>query len=359
MRSGVERSQVSWRLASWRVATMPRSRRVAPSYSPSQMCPRLPVAHAAHRRQPGVERVAAAQRRELCDETVGEHPLEPRLDAPVEGRAVARHERDRHQAERRGAGASAEQPRHRHAGRAPDLERALDALGIGRFQPRGRVRIDLRELGVQRRPAAVPRLGFDCRTQSRVRRGQVRQAFAQRLEVQHRPADEQREVAARRDPAHRRERVGAEPRGGVGRGRIEDVDQMMRHARALGRGRLGGPDVHAAVDLRRVDGDDLDREPARQRRGERRLAARRRTHDQHRRRRPVVAEGGELTGLPSRQNRARGSPLGRPGGLIAPGGTAGRGRRAKAGTRSGGRGCTGRSARFPPCGAGARSSPAP
>jgi hypothetical protein len=36
-----------------------------------------------------------------------------------------------------------------------------------------------------------------------------------------------------------------------GRGRIEDVDQVVGDARALGRARLRGADVHAAVDQRR------------------------------------------------------------------------------------------------------------
>ncbi len=80
-----------------------------------------------------MQRVALPQRDELFDEAVGEHLLEPRLDAPMQRRAVARHERDLHQAEGWGALASADELRHRHARRVPDLERALDPLRVGRL----------------------------------------------------------------------------------------------------------------------------------------------------------------------------------------------------------------------------------
>ena len=39
---------------------------------------------------------------------------------------------------------------------------------------------------------------------------------------------------------------------------------MMRHARTLRRRRLGGADVHAAIDQRRIDADDLHRQSRRQ-----------------------------------------------------------------------------------------------
>ena len=47
--------------------------------------------------------------------------------------------------------------------------------------------------------------------------------------------------------------------------RIRDVDQVVRHCRALGDRWLRGADVQAAVDLHRVEGDDLDVAAARAR----------------------------------------------------------------------------------------------
>ena len=38
---------------------------------------------------------------------------------------------------------------------------------------------------------------------------------------------------------------------------LHDVDEMMRHASLIIRARLCGPDIHAAIDLHRIHGDDL------------------------------------------------------------------------------------------------------
>jgi len=73
-----------------------------------------------------------------------------------------------------------------------------------------------------------------------------------------------------RDEARRRVRL----RG------IDDVDQVMRHLRALVERRLGGADVHAAIYLRRIDGDDLAVQVLRERHRQRALARRRRAHQE-------------------------------------------------------------------------------
>ena len=44
--------------------------------------------------------------------------------------------------------------------------------------------------------------------------------------------------------------------------RIDEVDEVVTDFGLLGGRRLGGPDVHPAVDLHRVDGDDLDADTA-------------------------------------------------------------------------------------------------
>jgi len=41
-------------------------------------------------------------------------------------------------------------------------------------------------------------------------------------------------------------------------GRVNDVEQVVRHRRPLLAAGLGGADVHAPVDLHGVGGDDLD-----------------------------------------------------------------------------------------------------
>jgi hypothetical protein len=42
--------------------------------------------------------------------------------------------------------------------------------------------------------------------------------------------------------------------------RVAQVDEVVGHTLHLRARRLGGPDVHAAVDLHAVDGDDLGAE---------------------------------------------------------------------------------------------------
>jgi hypothetical protein len=42
---------------------------------------------------------------------------------------------------------------------------------------------------------------------------------------------------------------------------IADIDEMVGYAFANRSGRFGGADVHAPIDQRRIDADDLERQP--------------------------------------------------------------------------------------------------
>ena len=89
-----------------------------------------------------------------------------------------------------------------------------------------------RELGVQRRPAVARRARVDRGAHRGVGLGHRVEAVEQRLEVQHRAADQQAAVRrARAISSISRVRVGDEARRRVALGRIEDVDQVVRHAR--------------------------------------------------------------------------------------------------------------------------------
>ena len=96
----------------------------------------------------------------------------------------------------------------------------------------------------------------------------------QRLEVERGPADEQHALAPRLDLGDRL--PGPAPvLGDAGRfPGVEHVDQVMRNSPPLRQRRLGGADVHPAVERHRVERDDLGPEPARQRHADRRLARR-------------------------------------------------------------------------------------
>ena len=256
---------MSWRLASWRVAAS-RLRCERAEVVAVERRPRLAIADGAHRRQVGVQVCTRAQTAHLVDEAGGEHRREALADARVQPGAVVRLERDQR---RREAVGRAVPGRERPAADAVDLERALDALAVVRRQARRCHRVDRRELGMQRGPArARARSSMSARTAGSAS-GKRIEAVEQRLEVQHRAADQQRHVAALANRRDRRARVGDEARRRIALGRVDDVDQVVRHGGALGGARLGGADVHAAVDERRVDADDLDRTPRRERGGDR------------------------------------------------------------------------------------------
>ena len=119
----------------------------------------------------------------------------------------------------------------------------------------------LRDLGIQ--------FGAQCGIGLRQRT----QAFAQCLEVQHGAADQQRNLAARGDVGHQAQCIVAEGGGGIGLGRGDDVDQVVRCAGEGGGIRLGGADVHVAEHQRGIDADELHRQALHQFHGDAGLAA--------------------------------------------------------------------------------------
>jgi len=170
-RCGMPRSQVNWRLASWRVAAMPRSRTAARNASPdrpsSERGPGLPgsrrSASTAGRRAGRDVRAARAPRR--GSPVRAWHRSAPRMRACSHAREVGSrgdHRRRLRRARRR------VEARQRAAADAKDLERAADALRVGGRQARGARRVDAGEFGVQGRPAAREGLGFERSTHRRV-----------------------------------------------------------------------------------------------------------------------------------------------------------------------------------------------
>ena len=120
--AGVERSHVSWRFASWRVAAMPCSRNVARVDRAVDEFPRLPVADAAHRRQLRRQRIPFAQPAQLVDQPGCEHRVEAMRDRVVQRARDRRQQRDgERRAERRVRVAATLQRGQRLAGqsRAP------------------------------------------------------------------------------------------------------------------------------------------------------------------------------------------------------------------------------------------------
>ena len=159
------------------------------------------------------------------------------------------------------------------AGLQVDLQRALDALAVAQREPGGGDRIDPGQFGVQGRDAFLGNAQIQLGADSQVGRRQRIQPLGQGFEIQHRAADQQRQLAPGVDLGDQPSRVVDEGRRRVGLRRVEDVDQVVRHGGTLGRAGFGGADVHAAVDQRRIDTDDFQRPTLRGSQRQRGLAA--------------------------------------------------------------------------------------
>ena len=205
---------------------------------------------------------ARAQRHHFIEEAGGEHRVEAPGDPLVQPAAVLRLER-----QQACSGHPAQVPAlfrplgmkagERQSGDPEHLQRALDPLRVLRRQPRGRRRIDASQRGMHPRPAVHRRFRFQFAPHAGIGGRHRVQAFEQRLEVQHRAADQQGQLAAGVDLGDQRSGIGREFGRAVGPHRIADVDQVVRHAAPLLAAGLGGADVHAAIDQRRIDTDDF------------------------------------------------------------------------------------------------------
>jgi hypothetical protein len=210
-RCGMLRSQVIWRLASWRVAAMPRSRSPARSSGASgpaalgQRFPGLAVAHAAHRRQVGVQVAARTQGAHFVHKAFRQHGVKALGNALVQPGAVFGFQ-GKKGSSAYGVCASSSlfcsvKARQRLARHMPHLQRALDALAVAGRQAGGGGGVHAGQFGVQRGPAlAAP--GLQPRAHGGVGGGHVVNAVEQRLEIQHGAAHQQRQGAARADLGH-------------------------------------------------------------------------------------------------------------------------------------------------------------
>ena len=93
---------------------------------------------------------------------------------------------------------------------------------------------------------------------------------------------------------------------------VREVDAAQDDARALGGGRLGGADVHAAVDEHRVGGEDERAGFPRDRVGDRGLPRRRAADEEERRAAGCGGRGRVHVRASSRTGRARPTPPRRP-----------------------------------------------
>ena len=174
--------------------------------------------------------------------------------------------------------------RDRAAGQQVDLERADDPDAVPSVSAcRGRG-IEALEQPVEPRVAEAGRDPLQAGPQRLVAGRSFEQPLQQRPQVEAGPPRHDRKPPARPDPRDRRARQARVVGGGEAGVRLDDVDQVVRHARPLRGRRLGAADVEPAVDLEAVAGDDLARVLAGEAQRERALAGGGRSDDRDQRR---------------------------------------------------------------------------
>jgi hypothetical protein len=191
-----------------------------------------------------LHRGQCAQGPHLVEKARLQHRVESRLDAGVQHRAIGRRQRELEHLHRQAVGRVHALPfGNRAAARAMDLQRALDALRVGRVDARGGDRIDFGQSRVQRGPAIAFGFGGDLRAQGGIGFRHRCEAVQKRLEIQAGASGEDREFPAREDVVDGDAGVAREVGRGIRLPRITDIDQVMRDVALLFARRFRRTDV--------------------------------------------------------------------------------------------------------------------
>lgn len=230
-----------------------------------EVCPGLAVADAAHGGVGGSEGgVALAEDADFVEKAVGEHGVEPLMDAVVEfgaGFGIGYVEGEEGEAVAVvGQGVAGVEGGEGLAGEGDEFEGALDALGVGGGKAGGGGGVELGEAGVEVGPAVLAGFVVEGGAERGVGFGEVGDAFDEGAQVEHGAADNEGNATTGGDVAHEAGGVLGEAGGGVGFGGVEDVDEVVGAGGAFGGGGFSGADVHATVDEGGVGADDFDGE---------------------------------------------------------------------------------------------------
>ena len=242
------------------------------------MTPQLPIADGAHGRHIGCRSPRARSR--LTSSTNPSSTIaskRARSVMPKSGRSQETSARARIVGLRAGSPGALQHP-CLPARQRMDLERTLDALPVAGSNPHGGRPTTSRNRSCS---AAQPRAEAPVDLGANVCDGtrQRRQTFAQRAQIEQRASDEQRQPPTSPDRRDETRCVAREPSCRVRLHRLQNVDEMMRHAVAYRRRRLRRTDVETAIHHRRIHADDFDRYVFREGEREIGLAARRRPRD--------------------------------------------------------------------------------
>ena len=162
------------------------------------------------------------------------------------------------------------------AGLLEDLDRPDQSPRVVGVQAAGGLRVHLGQAAVQPDAAVLAGLLVRAAPQFPIGRRSLENPPQQGLQVKRRPAHEQHRPLPAADVGRRPARRVEVLRHAALLFRRQHVQQVVRHGGTLGGRRLGGADVHAAVQRHRVHGNDLGADPPRQLDADRRLARGRR-----------------------------------------------------------------------------------
>ena len=139
---------------------------------------------------------------------------------------------------------------HRTPGHPVNLNRAADPLPVIRFQTRRGLGIHFGELLPHGGPPLF--LSFHCHRfpHGGIRRRKLGESVQQRVRVKHCTTRENRKRAAGPDFRNEPQAVLRKVRDVIRFTDIADINQVVRHTGPLRFGRLGGPDIHSAVNER-------------------------------------------------------------------------------------------------------------
>jgi len=130
-------------------------------------------------------------------------------------------------------------------------------LGVARSDAGGGFGVEAREDFVQVRCAALFCDVAQTLAQFFRPRGSVGEAFEERAEVESCAGGNDRQLVAAAEIVERKERVAAVVAGGENFVGLDEVDEMMRNFLLVARENFRGADVEVAIDLRRIADEDF------------------------------------------------------------------------------------------------------
>ncbi len=212
---------------------------------------------------------------------------QPALELPIHARPHAGRRLFRRQPDGKRKHLDLRDRRHRRsevfgegpAGKKEHFDRADAPFQVARLNSVGRRGVDPPEQAVQKHDAAAGGNRFESRAQPAVPSRSREQAARQRAIVEAGAAHEERQSVPRMDVADRGSSVAGILRGRILRGRLDDVDEMVRDTTLFGQWDLVGADVESTIDRGRIAIDDLAATALGERESECALPRRGRTQD--------------------------------------------------------------------------------